>query len=456
MPVFEGESVHRSTTSRSANSSSDLSSLSEAKSLFESRCPAFLENPNQVLSRLIEEEPIYWSDESGGWIVTRYEDVSSVLRNADAFSNVGTMTSHVQICAEARAMLGEERSELRKFLANTDAPEHTRLRGAIARALTPRAVAQFESYAREAAELRARGLADLFAASPGAPVDFGACFAEPYPLDLIGRSLGVPPEDHHFVARWVGEWFDLFRFTLSADEQISRATSVAAFDRYVSKLIDRLRTESLDTSTILGELVNAVDAGEFDLSDEELCDLCANLIVGGIHTTTSALLAVMLRLLTEPGAWSRLVADPDSIPNAVEECLRIDGIAIGGTRFARRDVDVGGFVIRRGQTVKTISKAADIDPAMFDDPMTFRPDRQNVRRHLVFGNGVHHCVGASLARLELTCAVRALVSNVPEIRVAREQRTTYVPSPVHRRVERLLVCDRRPEAQAPVDRRGAS
>ena len=409
----------------------------EALDMYESRCPAFLEHPESALSRIQAESPVFWSDASKGWVITRYDDVVGILRNAAQFSSVGTMTSHVKLSVAAREVLGQERSELRNFLANLDSPAHDRLRGAISRAFTPKAVAALEPHM----VVTARRLAALLGTSlaGSSAVDFVTCFAAPYPTDVVGAFIGVPEADRAVVPQWVASWFQLFRFHLSEAEQLTCAADVVSYTAYVHELIAHHRDHGPSEANVIGTLVAAVGAGELDLTDDELADLVANLIVGGIHTTSSALAAVMLRLLSTEGAWAELVAKPELVANAVEEALRLEGIAIGGARFAREDTVIAGQPIRAGDLVRPLSRSADLDGAVFDDPLNYRPDRSNVRRHLVFGNGPHLCVGASLARLELTVAVRTLVEEMPGLELSAEHRSEYVPSPTHRQLRQLLV-----------------
>jgi len=416
---------------------SSAMSLQQAIEMYESRCPAFVEHPEHALGRIQREAPVFWSESSGGWVVTRYDEVVAVLRNPAVFSSVGTMTSHVEITQSARKVLGEERSELRNFLANLDSPRHDRLRSAIARAFTPKAVANLEPHATETARRLATGLARELSRSPSA--DFVVTFAAPFPIDVVGAFIGVPATDRETVPGWVASWFQLYRFQLTEDEQLACARSVVAYRSYVHELIATYRAAPPNDATVIGALIAGTAAGELELSDDELADLVANLIVGGIHTTSSALVAVMLRLLSTPGAWSQLVSRPELISSAIEECLRLEGIAIGGARFARADTTIAGQQVRAGQLVRPVSRAADLDPEVFDEPLAYRPDRSNVRRHLVFGNGPHLCIGAPLARLEVACAVRALVHELPGLRLASSHRSEYLPSPVHRQLRRLLV-----------------
>jgi len=433
-----GSAVNDAPKAPEGSRSAGTPSLADAVALFESRCPAFVEHPAEALGVIRSEAPVLWSDALNGLVLTRYDDVTAVLRDAETFSSVGTMTAHVSIAPEAVAILGEERSQLRNFLANVDSPRHERLRSAIAHAFTPRGVAGIEPRARDTARRLASDLAG--AIEREGAVDFIECFAARYPVDVVGAFIGVPVADRDDVPAWVGDWFRLYRFRLTTEEQIACAQSVRIYGAYVNDLIEMHRRMPVgDEPTVIGTLVDGVTRGQIELSDDELADLVANLIVGGIHTTSSALGAVMLRLLSTTGAWQQLVERPDLIGSAVEECLRLEGIAIGGARVARHDVVLHGHPVAAGQMVRPVSRAADLDPAVFEDPLSYMPDRANVRRHLVFGHGPHVCIGAPLARLELTCAIRVLTESLPGLALAASHRTEYLASPTHRQLARLLV-----------------
>jgi cytochrome P450 len=411
-------------------------SVDEAKRQFEQRCPAFMEDPEPALQRLLADAPVYFSEAMGGWVVSRYKDVTAVLRDQRHFSNVGTMNAHVHICAEAEDVLGPHRAKLMNFLANTDGAQHDRLRAAIARGLSQKAVARVEEEARAVASSLATGLAEHLG-EPKAVADLGRDYGEKFPVQVIGGLIGLPAESQQQVSDWVADWFNLYRFTLSEEEQVHCARSAVAYDEFVSELVEHY--EQHRAENLICEVLDGIAAGEFELSRAEVVDAIANLIVGGIHTTAAMLSAVMLRFLSTGDVWAQLVACPEQIGPAIEEAMRLEGVAFAMNRVVAKEVSVGCENFEVGQRVYLNNRASDLDGEVFPDPCAYRGDRENARRNLNFGLGTHVCIGAPLARMELRVAVEELAARVPELRLAPSNERRYLPSPSHRRLQHLLV-----------------
>jgi cytochrome P450 len=331
------------------------------------------------------------------WLVTRYEDIRTVLSDP-RFSRAATVGNDVPRLTPG---IGED-----NILA-MDPPEHSRLRRLVATGFTVRRVEQL----RPRVQAMVDELLDEMIAS-GAPADMAEGLAWPLPVRVICELLGVPLADRDKFRTWVG-------LTLALGNETTPEAMADAADRlqkYMSGLIARRRAEPADD--LIGALVAARDDGD-KLSEQEMITLAITLLAAGHETTANQLGCHIYTLLAQPDYWRRLVADPELVPSAVEELLRFTPLGVSGddARIATEDIEVGGHIVRAGEAVIANPAAGNRDPLVFD-----RPDEIDLARkhnpHIAFGHGVHHCLGAPLARLELQVALGTLVRRLPGLRLA--------------------------------------
>jgi cytochrome P450 len=332
------------------------------------------------------------------WLATRYDDVRMVFgdrrfsRAMAVDADVPRMTPH----------------KLDGGIIMMDPPEHSRLRKLVAKAFTQNRVQQLRGRVRQLAE----ELVDTMVAG-GMPADLVEDFALPLPVAVICELLGVP------VADWpkFRVWSDRILSTSETTAQEYEANE-AELQEYMSGLIAARRAEPADD--LITALIEARD--EHDrLSELELIDLCDGLLVSGNETTASLLAGSVFVLLEHPERLAELRADLSLMPAAVEELSRFIPLSHwpGFPRYATEDVEVGGSLVRAGEPVVSDFASANLDPRQFEDPDVLRFDREG-SSHLGFGHGVHHCVGANLARVELQEGLRALLSKLPGLRTAGE------------------------------------
>ncbi|MFC9621041.1 cytochrome P450 [Streptomyces sp. NPDC056930] len=330
------------------------------------------------------------------WLVTRYADARLVLGD-QRFSRAAGASHDEPRQSEGRRDGG---------ILSMDPPDHTRLRSLVAKAFTVR---QIEKLRPQVRELTAGLLDDMEAAGP--PADLVDLFALPLPVAVICRMLGVPTEDRP-------------RFRVWSDDALSTSSLTAAeFDAsreelraYMAGLIEQHRQSPQDD--LMTALIEARDGGD-RLSELELVDLCVGILVAGHETTASQIPNFVLTLLDHPDQLARLRAEPELIPNAVEELLRFVplGSGAGQPRYATEDIEVGGTLVRAGSPVLVAMGAANRDALRFAAPGVLDIAREG-NQHLGFGHGVHHCLGAPLARLELQEALIALITRFPGLKLA--------------------------------------
>jgi cytochrome P450 len=343
------------------------------------------------------------ADGHRAFLVVGYAAAREALNNPDLSKDM-----HAALARDGAVVAaGLPGPDFARHMLSVDPPDHTRLRGLAAKAFTRRRLAVLEPRIRQIAA----GLLDDLQAQGSGPVDLVAGYAGPLPFAVLGELLGID-RTHQ---RLLGGWFATLLTPHSGPEP--PAAAVAASDRIVGFLTDLVDDRwAAPGEDLVGELVR--DCHEGRLTKQELLSTLFQLLVAGQDTTTSLIGNGVAALLTHPDKRDLLAADPDLVPRAVEELLRWDAPVPHATfRYAVRDVLVAGTVIPEGVQVLVSLAAAGRDADRNADPETFDPSRSGAA-HLAFGHGIHHCLGARLARMEAEIAFTALLSRCPRVRLA--------------------------------------
>jgi len=362
--------------------------------------PEFIENPFPVYHRLRSEDPVHESP-MGFWVLTRYDDVAGMLRDA-RFGRKGFDTL-------LQARFGEAGFDLSMLFR--DPPDHTRLRALVSKAFTPRVVEEMRGRIQEIVD------ALLDRAQDVGRMDVIADLAYPLPVIVICEMLGVPAENRDLFRRWsvdIARSLDAIALP-TEPEVIERGTAArhALADYFRGLIAERRRRPKAD---LLSDLIAAEEQGD-KLTEGELMATVLLLFVAGHETTVNLIGNGMLALLRHPAELRALRADPGLIGSAVEELLRYDGPVQRTGRMPNTDVALGGRTIPKGALVLGLIGAANRDPAHFPDPDRLDVTRGD-NRHLAFGWGIHFCLGAPLARLEGQIAILALVRRLPRLALA--------------------------------------
>ena len=369
--------------------------------------PSYKKNPYLQLDRLRAGDPVHRSDALQAWIVTRYEDVLRVMRDPETFSSDARKAGGPLATALAEQRTNSPLGDTRSMLAS-DPPEHTFLRAIVNRAFTPRSVERLRPHIEALAE-------SLLDEQPSTGEwDLVTGLAQPLPVIVIAELLGVPSEDRAQFKRWsdrIAQTTDVLQSTETI-EQIRQATREII--DYFSVVIDERRREPRED--LISALVQAETEGR-RLTGDEVLAFAILLLVAGNETTTNLIGLGMRALLANPEALATLRAEPERIPAAIEEMLRYDAPVQGVVRFVTRDTQIGERTVKAGEVIMGMTGAANRDPDQFPEPARFDIDRTDVR-HLAFGQGIHYCVGAPLARVEAAIAFRALLARWPSIEAA--------------------------------------
>ncbi len=335
------------------------------------------------------------------WLVTGYAEVQSVLVDT-RFSLARSTEPHIPRLGTFEPPAG--------MITITDPPQHTRLRQLVTKVFTLRRLEQLRPRVQEVVD----GLLDRLATiSP--PVDLIEHFAAPLPLEIICEMLGVPAADRSRFQDWTERLMTIAG--RSRDEVQAGWTRTA---EYIGGLVVEKRRDPTDD--LLSLLAAARDEGD-QLNEEELVLFGLALLVAGHDTTKNQLANSVVALLAEhPDQWRRLVERPDLVPSAVDELLRyvpMFGYDVTFPRVATANVELGGQTIEEGDTVIVSLSSANRDAAAFDAPDAFNPERTD-NRHVAFGSGIHRCLGAHLAKIELEVGLGCLIRRFPQLRLATD------------------------------------
>src|ERR1700722_946558 len=391
----------------------------------------FMTHPDAVLARARDEDSIFFSPIMNAWIVTRYDDVVSVLRDPELFCSKDILSINELLSPEVIELFGDE-IPMEGTLIGVDSPDHTRLRSVMESSFTPSSVATHEAMIRWACDELVDGI------EQGTSADLLSQFSYPLPLRVVALLLGMPKKAMPSLRRGVKDWPDLaiaLLMGLPMDEQLKMANNILEMHRMISRLIEeRYDRPQNDLLTVI-----AKGRDQFDLSEREMLSLVPGLFLAGHETLAHELTNVLWRLLSVPERWQALVEDPNLAPQFFDEALRCDPSVYGMWRIATRDTELLGQSILTGQKLFLVYLAANRDERYYVDANSFVLDRGRVAPNLAFGRGIHHCIGAPLARLEARIALDVLAKRLPRLRLAEGFTPTYQPHPFLRGMAELPV-----------------
>ncbi|MFG3056464.1 cytochrome P450 [Kitasatospora sp. NPDC048239] len=389
----------------------------------------FVAHPYDAYAELREHAPVTYYEPTGQWLVSRHEDVSALLRDRRLGRTYTHRFSHEEFGRPAPDPAHEPFHTLNdNGLLDLEAPDHTRIRRLVSKAFTPRMVEGLRPTVRRLAGELVDG---LLAAGGG---DLIGAVAEPLPVAVIAEMLGIPEADRHLLRPWSADITGMFELNPGEETARRAVTASIEFSEYLRVLIRERRAEPGDD--LISALIRAQE-GSDALSEQEMISTCVLLLNAGHEATVNTTGNGWWALFRNPDELARLRGSVDALlPTAVEELMRWDTPLQMFERWVLEDVEVRGVTIPRGSEIALLFGSANRDPARFADP-----DRLDLGRadnpHITFGAGIHFCLGAPLARLELTESYGALLRRAPGLRLVREPE--WRPGYVIRGLEELLV-----------------
>ena len=372
--------------------------------------PTFKANPHPFYAHLREESPVWRTtlpDNRTAWLVTRYEDVAGELKDK-SFAKDPLNAQDPEQRARDPWVPGFLKP-LEKNMLDLDEPDHRRLRTLVSKAFTPRLIERL----RGRVEAICQELLDAMEHEGRA--ELVRDYALPLPATVIAELLGIPADDHRKFHRWSNRIL-----SISSGRDVWRALPAAvAFVRYLRKMSERRRISPEDD--LISALIRAEEEGD-KLSQDELLAMSFLLLVAGHETTVNLIASGMLALMEYPEQLDELKSDPQLIKPGVEELLRYTSpVEIATERYATRDLEISRFEVPRGELA--VLGSANRDEQYFDEPGALVL-RRAPNKHLAFGRGgVHHCLGAPLARMQGQIAITALLQRFPDLRLAAQAKS---------------------------------
>jgi cytochrome P450 len=385
--------------------------------------PAVVQEPHEFFAALRREAPLYRMPSGAYSLISRYRDVRDAALNPEVYSSnlVAVM------------MQGSERPELLSFeggatsnvdvLATADPPVHARQRKLSNKAFSMRRVAALEPAIRALAESLVGGILPQGAAR-WSSADWVREVAVPLPMTVIAGLIGLPGEDIPQLKRWSDHAIAILSGTNTPAQLAEHTAQVGKLAEYFGERVDEAAREPKDDS--LGDLVRATEGSEA-LTRAEVVAILLQLLTAGNETTTSAIGSALLLLLQNPDVEARIRADGALLEPFIEEVLRLESPLHGHFRLVRRDTEVAGMPLPQGSRVMLLWGAANRDGDEFPNPDAIDLGRRNAKAHMAFGIGLHHCIGAALARLETRVVLETLLARTSALRLV-DRKIAHVES----------------------------
>lgn len=411
----------------------DIKGINPFRDSFMHQCP------HMYFRRMQQETPLYDVEGTDVHIVTRHELIVPIVRDIETFSN--------QFGSAGEPAKGDVMQKVKEIYATgwppvptmltMDPPWHTRYRNTVAAYFTPRKIAELRPLIEEYVD----SLLDKILENPNRTVEWVSEFAVPLPVIAIATILGVSPDNMADFKRWSDDNISTIGSSVTDERRISATQGIVEMQHYFAERLEARRNNP--QGDFLSDLVNSeVDDGEGGkrtLHMPEMLSIISQLLVAGNETTTNTIAEGMLYFGQDMSVWEKVRADRSLIGPAVEEMLRLASPSGGMFRVVTKDgVEIDGCPVNKGERVMVMYSAANRDPKVWgDDPDRFDPTRSNLKEHLAFGKGIHFCIGAPLARLELQIAFEKLADRVASWEFAESNDFHYHPSFMLRGLQKL-------------------
>jgi cytochrome P450 len=340
-----------------------------------------------------------------GFMVTRHEDVVALLRERRFHSAIAMLGQMAGVADE------EFSDRQQRSILALEGDPHSRLRRLVAPAFTPKSADRLRPFMREVVD----GLVDTIADTGRTELVGDIC--EPYPIPIICELLGAPKQDWKLFSAWATDIFRIFNGDVANDLDRIKA-AMRELDDYVRAMVDERRRATDPPDDLLSDLIAAEEAGD-RLTTDELVMMCEAVLMAGTDTTRNQLACAVALFTEHPDQWALLGGERgvELAPTAVEECMRYLGAVRGTARISSEDIEYRDVLFPKGTLVAIGLTAANFDPNAMTDPDTFDITRKQPAPQMTFGSGIHHCLGASLARAELQEALPLLARRLPDLAV---------------------------------------
>ncbi|MDX3645759.1 cytochrome P450 [Streptomyces sp. MB09-02B] len=390
--------------------------------------PDFVADPYPAYAELRARGRVRYFEPTNQWLVPHHADVSALLRDRRLGRTYQHRFTHEDFGRTAPPAEHEPFHTLNDHgMLDLEPPDHTRIRRLVSKAFTPRTVEQLKPYVRELAGELVAGLVE---AGGG---DLLADVAEPLPVAVIAEMLGIPESDRAQLRPWSADICGMYELSPSEETAKRAVRASVEFSDYLRELIAHRRAEPGED--LISGLIAAYDEGD-RLTEQEMISTCVLLLNAGHEATVNATVNGWWALFRNPGQLAALRADHSLVPTAVEELMRYDTPLQLFERWVLDDIEIDGTTVPRGAEIAMLFGSANHDPAVFADPEKLDLTRRE-NPHISFSAGIHYCIGAPLARIELAASMTALLEQAPTLALATEP--TRKPNFVIRGLDGLTV-----------------
>ncbi|RDB02464.1 cytochrome P450 [Runella aurantiaca] len=374
--------------------------------------PFDLTNPFPFYKKSRDEQPVFYSQELGYYVVTRYEDIKAVFSNWKTYTSENAQSPFKPIAPKAKKLMEDQGMIGLSGLSGRIPPDHTRIRRIVSMAFNLSRFKKLEP------GIRALAIEMIEKFENEGHAEIVKQLAYDLPALVIFMLLGVPNEDVQQVKSWAESRLLITWGDLTEEEQLVHAQNMVRYWEYCQNLV-ALRKEN-PTDDLPGDLVRLQAEGH-EISDREIAAICYSQLFAGHETTTSLMGNGIRELLLHPESWKAICENPSLIPNAIEEILRFSPSIVSWRRKSLEDSEIGGVTIPAGSNLLLVMGSANRDEANFENGETFDIQRPNAKEHLSFGYGIHFCLGSPLAKLEFKIVLEELTRKIPHLTIKENQ-----------------------------------
>ena len=372
--------------------------------------PFDMKDPFPAYAELRREEPVMYDDRIGYFVVSRYDDVKAVFEDWETFSSENAQAPVRPMGAPAKKIMEEGGFTAYSGLSARIPPEHTRIRSIASKAFTPRRYKVLEPAIRENVDI----MIDKMLAA-GEPGDILSDIANDLPTITILTLFGVPISRIPEIKKWSGSRALMTWAELTDEEQIPHAHNLVEYWNLCQEIVANNKANP-GQDNLAADLLKLQAEGN-EISDHEIASLLYSMLFAGHETTTTLISNSLRMLLSNPETYQALVEDPEKIPGAIDEVLRMAGSIVAWRRKATRDAEIAGVKIPEGSGVLLLMGSANRDASVFENPDVFDIGRENARNHMSFGYGIHFCLGNLLAKLQGKVALEEITKKIPTLRL---------------------------------------
>ena len=372
--------------------------------------PFNMKDPFPAYAELRREEPVMFDERIGYYVVSRYDDVKATFEDWETFSSENAQAPVRPMGAPAKKIMEEGGFTAYSGLSARVPPEHTRLRTVASKAFTPRRYKVLEPAIRENVDI----MIDKMLAA-GEPGDILSDIANDLPTITILTLFGVPISRIPEIKKWSASRALMTWAELTDEEQIPHAHNLVEYWNFCQEVVSNNKANP-GQDNLAADLLKLQAEGN-DISDHEIASLLYSMLFAGHETTTTLISNSLRMLLSNPETYQALVEDPEKIPGAIDEVLRMAGSIVAWRRKATRDAEIAGVKIPEGSGVLLLMGSANRDASVFENPDVFDIGRENARNHMSFGYGIHFCLGNLLAKLQGKVALEEITKKIPTLRL---------------------------------------